>query len=612
MQKVKLLLDLLKGFDSKVRDHKKIIILFTATKFILDNLDKYKVNNIHWYDITATKETFERACYELYSKTSLDIYKSHLVSEFFSEVTKQDFQAFVSKVNEYVYNSNPIELSKVYRELSLSYRDYRENTTEDSVLKLAVKLLEVKENATVIDSFNGESGVMLSLYDTFTEIGKDSESIRYHGQELDTDAFEYGQVISFLLSGNCENIKKGDSLKNPAFTDWNQLKKFDYAISSTPFTVSNVRERFEDRYERFILSDYKTIQVSTWSYAEHVIATIRDQGKGAVLMPLSALFSSIPSMVMIRKTLVNSDIIDGIIKLPAGVLGYTNAPSNWIIINKNKDKNRQGKIQFIDLTEKGTEKYRGQKIIEDKVIDEVVKLYKYGKENDISVFVSRDKIEEYNYNLDIFEKLKEKKVLATVKSENMIPLKEIATIRRGIQLTKSKLDVLNKEENKSHYIINLKNVENGLVRLTESEMIAPECRWIDLYEVQEGDILITSKGSLFKIAIIDESIKRAILTANLFFIRVNKNKYRPEVLKHYLESEVGQKLIESISKGAVIKSISNKDLEELLVPKVRMEIQGEIVENIKKNKDEYEKAISEAKEKYDKNLENINLMMDIF
>lgn len=612
MQRIRLLTDLLRGFDSPVRDYKKVILLLTASKFILDNADKYKVENVYWYNITQNKEIFQKACYELYVKTSLDIYKSYLIMEFLNEITEKDFHMLVERVNEYVSGINALELCRVYRDLTLGDKSNKTGITGDSALKLVIRLLDIKENTTVIDSFNGESGVLMNIYDEFNEIGKNAESIEYYGQELDEDAYEYGQVTAFLLSGSCVNIKRGDSLKSPAFTEWNQLMKFDYAISSPPFGVSNLKETVDDKYSRFILSeDNKPTQIITWSYAEHVIATIKDSGKGAVIVPPSALFASVPSMVMVRKALVNSDIIDGVIRLPAGMLSNTNIPSYWVIFNKNKDRERQGKIQFINLADKGVEKYRGQRIITNEVIDEVEKIYKNRIENDISIMISRDKIEEYEYNLEVFEKLKEEKTLSTLKSKNMIQLKEISIIRRGVQLTKSKLDVLNKEEKKSHYIINLKNVEDGVVKLSDSEMIATESRWIDLYEVQVGDILITSKGSLFKIAIVDESITNAILTANLFFIRVNKSKYRPEVLKYYLESELGQKLIESISKGAIIKSISNRDLEELLVPQIPMEIQNQIVENIKNCKTEYERAVYEAKTQYEEKLDHINLMMGI-
>lgn len=612
MLKIRLLTDVLRGFSLTVRDHKKIIILFATTKFILDNAGRYRAEDLQWYNITSDKESFEGACRELYNITALDIYISHIVQEFLKDIDERDFHVFVGTVNEYVYDGTALELCKAFRDLSIADRDYRTGVTADSALKLAINLLHIKENSSIVDSFNGESGVLLNVFDSFIEEGKNPQSVEYYGQEMDVDAFEIGQVIAFLLSGSCENIKRGDSLKNPALTEWKELRKFRYALSAPPLAAPMGREMIQDQYSRFLLGEYnRLMQVSAWTYAEHVISTIEDYGKGAVLMAPSALFSSIPSMSMVRRSLVTSDIIEGIIKLPAGILSYTSIPTYWIIINKNKAEARQEKIQFIDLSDKGVEKYRGQKVIPEEVIREIRNIYEGMIENDRSVIISRDKIEEYDYNLDVFEKLKEEEALSSIKNENMIPLKEVATIRRGVQLTKSKLDVLNKEEKKSNYLINLKNVEDGVVKLNESEMIDAESRWVELYQVQEGDILITSKGSLFKIALVDESIKNAILTANLFFIRVNKNKYKPEVLKYYFESEIGQKLIESISKGAIIKSISNRDLEELLVPDLDMKVQEQIAKDIKRNKEEYERAVNEARNRYEEGLQGINLMIGI-
>lgn len=49
----------------------------------------------------------------------------------------------------------------------------------------------------------------------------------------------------------------------------------------------------------------------------------------------------------------------------------------------------------------------------------------------------------------------------------------------------------------------------------------------------------------------------------------------------------------------------------ILVPQIRMEIQNQIVENIKNSKAEYKRAIYEAKTQYEDKLDHINLMMGI-
>lgn len=185
-------------------------------------------------------------------------------------------------------------------------------------------------------------------------------------------------------------------------------------------------------------------------------------------------------------------------------------------------------------------------------------------------------------------------------------------IRRGVQLNKNRLDVLNNEKNRSHYVVSLGNIYNGKIVLDEASKIGVEDRWIDLYQLQEGDIVLTSKGSSFKTALVDESIKNAIISANLSFIRVNRDKYDPVVLKYYLDSEQGREIIETLLKGSTtIRSLSTKDLEGLMIPNIDLEKQEKLKWKIIKSRNEYLASISYAEDVYEQKLKEINEEMNI-
>ena len=90
---------------------------------------------------------------------------------------------------------------------------------------------------------------------------------------------------------------------------------------------------------------------------------------------------------------------------------------------------------------------------------------------------------------------------------------------------------------------------------------------------------------------------------------LNKNKYKPEIFKYYLESKRGQELLSTIMKGAVIKSISNKDLEGLIIPNIKIEKQEIIKNKIMDAKRQYEEITLRAREVYDNNMKNIENMI---
>ena len=53
-------------------------------------------------------------------------------------------------------------------------------------------------------------------------------------------------------------------------------------------------------------------------------------------------------------------------------------------------------------------------------------------------------------------------------------------------------------------------------------------------------------------------------------------------------------MIKGILKGTAIKSISHKDIQELPIPKIDLQVQRKIADKIKYSKEDYERRIQEA------------------
>lgn len=153
------------------------------------------------------------------------------------------------------------------------------------------------------------------------------------------------------------------------------------------------------------------------------------------------------------------------------------------------------------------------------------------------------------------------------------------------------------------------NIVDGKIVVDDSNKIQIERKWERVYDVEKGDLLVTSKGTQFKVAIVEEEIK-AIVSASLFIIRPYKDKYLPEILKYYLESELGQDIIQGIIKGTSIKSISHRDIEELPIPKIDMDTQKYIVSKIKLSKENYEKRLEEVLLIFKEEQEEINKVLN--
>lgn len=611
MERLRLLVNTVSSTGIKGRAARKVVIVLSGMKYLVINDIRFE--ELSWYKITQTKEIFKETLKELRKKMKLAIFDSVDLSIFLDKVEEVEFQKIITSLDSIDKNVKVIDLVQLYRNMATLERESGEYITNDNVLEIGIRALNIEENSTIIDSFNGESGVLTNIYSQFVKEGKNYSSIKFFGQEIDKDSYEIGQFIAYLLINSNFEINLGNSIEEPAFLEKNTLKKFNYGISVVPFIIRD-KSDYVDKYNRFRYFKDRSVNYSnsSWILAEHVISTLDEDGKAAILMPMGALFRSAKNDVTVKKALVNEDIIESIIKMPAGILNYTGVQTCWLIINKNKSAERKDKIQFVDLSEKAEVVGRRERVIKSKYIDRILLELNEMKQSDISFIVDIKEIEENQYNLDIFEHIKQKELLKGINVGGALRLSDVAVIRRGVQATKSKLDVLNKANYKSHYLIGLGNIIDGKIVLDEEDKIAAENRWIDLYGVREGDILLTSKGSALKIAIVDKDIKNAILSSNLFLIRLNQSKYKPEVLKYYLESTKGQDLLSTIMKGTVIKSISNKDLEEFIIPSIDMDEQEEISDIIINTRNRYEALISDAKREFKKRNEDISKRLTMY
>lgn len=485
-----------------------------------------------------------------------------------------------------------------------------DTNTPDAVLDIAVKIIDPGVNDSIVDYFNGESGLELALVEHLDLDDENGFKLKYYGQEIDKVNYEIGQLINFLITGNEDRIVRGDSIYEPMFKEGNDLVKFDVSISNPPFMMKVDRGLIQnDTYNRF-RHGANLVTNSDWITAEQVISSLKDDGKGAVLLPIGALFRG-GAEERVRRSIISEDLIETIVKIPGSVLSYTNIVACWVIFNKNKEENRKGKIQFIDLSSYIESIDRRNKTISRDGVHKAVQSYKNFEENEISFIVDSKKIEEQNYDLNAFDYIQSEELIRNISSNmKMVEFSKIAQIRRGVQVNKGKLDALNTGSNRSHYLISIGNITDGKIIVNESDMIQIERKWEGVYEVKQGDLLVTSKGSQFKVAIVEEDIK-AIVSANLFIVRVYDDKYIPEVLKYYLESELGQNLIQGIIKGTAIKSIAHKDIEKLLVPDVDMKIQKKAFNMIVESNSEYEDRIRKANELYKKEQDQIKNLLNL-
>ncbi|MGL4362224.1 MAG: N-6 DNA methylase [Cellulosilyticaceae bacterium] len=600
-------INLVKGYVSQVSSTKysdEITCILSAVKVLVDKKD---VDATSWSEVTRNQEKFISYAHKLSKHTGCNIFINKTFIKFINSLSEDEFKQLVNMLSEAQTTTDSLEIVNAYAEVRDNEKNYFEMAP--NAVQVACELGDVQKATTIVDSFSFSANTLVGVSNYFKGRDTVNEAIEYYAVEKDIEECELAQLKAYLLIGNKAVTKCGDSLEKPILVEDDKLQQFDYALSVPPMGANQKINLQKDKYDRFIgLSSQAGNYISAWYYVEHMVKSCKE--KAIVLLPIGALFSNRPIDKKIRKRFIEEDMIEGVIYLPNRIFSRSSVSTCWVIINKNKEESFKNKVMFIDLTESTEEISRRQCDVTERSIQEAKELYNNAKESDISFVVNKEWFEENDYYLDILDAIKREKALANVNKMPTVKLSSIAEIKRGVQVPKSRVDAL-KGDKATHYMITLGNIRKGQIILDETSMVEPEPRWKELYELEAGDIVITSKGNEMKVAMIGEEIKNAIVTANLFCIRVDKSKYSPEILRYYLESEKGMQLLESLTRGAMIKSLGRSDLEQLLVPNINKREDEIINKLIKRVEDDYKKDIEMANKRYSEGKISINEILGL-
>ena len=468
--------------------------------------------------------------------------------------------------------------------------------------KLAVEIVEPK-NGEFYDGVFGFGGDAIEAYKFAAKYGNE---LKINGQELDLKTYSIACIRMFINGINSADIRIGDVLTNPIFKeDENVLKKYDSIIMAPPLGLGwkdKESQIINDKYSRFIYG-LPGVANTDWLFILSALKSLKEEGKAVIITTLGSLFR-VGGEENIRKKLIGFDYIETIIEFAGGLLTNTAIPCAMMVINMNKSQDMKNKIQFINADEIYENVRRGKRILNDDNINTILDIYR-GKNNidDVSEIVSLENIEGGNllpsryvvkteFNSSEYGKVK----IHLDKLNASKKLGEIGTFYRGINVTSKNVQ----DSNGKYKIINLADIKDGKlnVDLLPTYSIENNAR-VEAYKVEAGDIIISNKGAT-KICIIPEHEGDVLISQNFIGIRV-KSSYNPEYIKEFLESPIGEYLIDSRKTGTAVAMINVKDLKDIPIVEISLEDQNKII-------DEYiekEKRLKKEMEELQHKLENL-------
>jgi len=221
--------------------------------------------------------------------------------------------------------------------------------TPSEVSRIIAKVIGISpQNAvastTAYDPTCGSGSLLLKVA---AEAGK---HITLEGQEKDVTTAGLARMNMILHDFPTANILNGNTLASPKFKDGENLRTYDFVVANPPFsdkTWSTGLTPATDPYQRFEWGEPPAKQ-GDYAYLLHIIRSMKSAGKAACILPHGVLFRG-NAEAAIRKRLVRSGYLKGIIGLPANLFYGTGIPACILVLDKENAPGRKG-VFMIDAS----------------------------------------------------------------------------------------------------------------------------------------------------------------------------------------------------------------------------------------------------------------------
>lgn len=522
--------------------------------------------------------------------------KGVFINSDLENLDEEIFQRLVPLINQ--VETTPEILEEVFYRFASEEGKRGEFITPRSIAELIPNLLDIKGG----DIYDGTAGVGQLLVESGKYARQLEKDVHIWGQEINKTTWALGKM-NLILAGFNHNYALGDTLSEPAFTAEGYLRKFDYVVMNFPFSLKGWgREKAEyDLYRRFPYGIPSEANADM-AFVQHAFSSLKEEGKAAVIVTHGTLFRSGADR-KIREAMIEDDVIEAVIGLPPNLFFTTSIPAAILILNKNKSADRKGKIQFINA-EHTFEKIRGQNILREEDIDKIsIAYHKQQSIKQFSTTVSIEDIEDANLHFGPYFEVDEVESMFGIIQVNRkvyeksnapkAELRNMVEMFRGMNVPSKK--EFEKEEGE-YYLIQLADVQDGKIIFHQLTTINLDSKKARTYEVQEGDIILSSRGSAIKIAVVPKLDKKLILSHNFIGMRPKRgvNQY---FIKSFLESPIGTYYISSKQKGTAVSVLSIKDIESIPVPDMEINTQNEIGRAFIRANEELNNTIQQAREK---------------
>ncbi|MCK3658878.1 hypothetical protein A4G18_09210 [Pasteurellaceae bacterium Pebbles2] len=245
--------------------------------------------------------------------------------------------------------------------------------TPKSIVSLIVEMLE-PYRGRIYDPAMGSGGFFVQAdrfireHQGLDPRGKKAD-ISIFGQELNKTTWQLA-AMNMAIHGLDFDFGRGaaNTFTAPQHLD----KKMDFIMANPPF---NIKEWWDKSLKGDVRWQFGEPPAGNANFAwlQHMIHHLSDNGKIAMVMANGSMSANTSSEAAIRQAILQADLVEAMVALPAQLFTNVSIPACiWIL---NKAKPRRGEVLFLDARNLGFMKDRRQRDFDPADIQKIAQTY---------------------------------------------------------------------------------------------------------------------------------------------------------------------------------------------------------------------------------------------
>src|SRR5947209_5292224 len=235
--------------------------------------------------------------------------------------------------------------------------------TPPEVARIMALVMEPDPGMSVYDPCCGSAGLLIACEHVLDDKMKLRSKSKYaplkmHGQEYVATTWAMANM-NMIIHDMEGTIEIGDTFKSPKFRVRNRLQTFDRLVSNPMWNQDGFKEEDYDADElgRFPQgAGFPGAQSADWGWVQHILASLNSNGRAGIVLDTGAASRGSGNAnknkeKAVRQWFVEQDLIEGVVYLPENLFYNTSAPGILLFLNKNKPKDRRGKLLLVNASQ---------------------------------------------------------------------------------------------------------------------------------------------------------------------------------------------------------------------------------------------------------------------